>query len=93
MSLTKVFINAEQAARNNFRINEDDYIGEDGLYRCGVCRKKKENAENKTERQIMPLRYEYNTNTMDNYNARVRAYIIIFILSCFVLFCLYMVAV
>ena len=42
MSLTEVFINAEQAARNNFRINEGDYIGEDGLYRCGVCHKKKE---------------------------------------------------
>jgi len=42
MSFTEVFINAEHAARDNFRIDEGDYIGEDGLYRCGVCRKKKE---------------------------------------------------
>lgn len=33
MSFTEVFINAEHAARDNFRINEGDYIGEDGLYR------------------------------------------------------------
>ena len=42
MSFTEVFVNAEHAARDNFTINEGDYIGEDGLYRCGVCHKKKE---------------------------------------------------
>ena len=31
MSFTEVFINAEHAAKDNFIINEGDYIGEDGV--------------------------------------------------------------
>lgn len=37
MSVIEVLINAEQAAKGKFKINEGDYLDDEGLYRCGVC--------------------------------------------------------
>ena len=37
MSVIEVVMNAEQAAKGKFKINEGDYLDDEGLYRCGVC--------------------------------------------------------
>lgn len=37
MSVIEVVMNAEQAAKGKFKINEGDYLDDEGLYHCGVC--------------------------------------------------------
>lgn len=37
MSVIEVLINAEQAAKGKFKINEGDYLDDEGLYHSGVC--------------------------------------------------------
>lgn len=42
MNVSEVLINAAQAANDKFKVNDGDYVGEDGLLRCGVCHRKKQ---------------------------------------------------
>ena len=37
MSVIEVLINAEQAAKGKFKINEGDYLDDEGLYHSRVC--------------------------------------------------------
>ena len=60
MSVIEVLINAEQAAKGKFKINEGDYLDDEGLYCCGVCHRRKQTVitignVTRTSSQVMTI--------------------------------------
>jgi hypothetical protein len=60
MSVAEVLINTEQAAKGKFKINEGDYLDDEGLYHCGVCHRRKQTVitignSARTSSQVMTI--------------------------------------